>query len=220
MSMENYNLNVAIVEDHLMVANLIRSNIISISDKINCTVFNEAKPLYTFLDSNTLDFLFLDVFMGDDNGLEILKKCRLNYTKENMKIIMLSSCKEPRIISDAIKFGANGFITKNDTVKEIEAAFDYLMHNPAKPYFSKNAADSLLGEKFNENEVKALSPREEQLLELICQGRTAKEMASDLELSVNTINYYTKRLMNKMGVNRTPDLIIKALADKSGKKYP
>lgn len=217
--MENYNFNVAIVEDHDMVANLVRSNIIAISDKINCTVFNEAKALYAFLETNKVDFLFLDIFLAGDNGLDILKKCRLDYAKEDMKIIMLSSCNDAKVISDGIKLGASGFITKNDSLKEIEAVFDFLINDAAKPYFSKNATESLLDEKFNKNEEKALSPREEQLLELICQGRTAKEMAYDLELSVNTINYYTKRLMSKMGVNRTPDLIIKALADKSGKKY-
>ncbi len=217
--MENYNFNVVIVEDHDMVANLIRSNIITLSDKINCTVFNNTKGLYPFLETNKVDFLFLDIFLAGENGLEILKKCRLSHSKEDMKIIMLSSCDEAKMISDGIKFGANGFITKNDSLKEIEAVFQFLLNNPTKSYFSKNATDSLLDETFNENKEKALSPREEQLLELICQGRTAKEMAFDLELSVNTINYYTKRLMNKMGVNRTPDLIIKALAEKSGKKY-
>jgi DNA-binding NarL/FixJ family response regulator len=217
--MENYNFNVVIVEDHDMVANLIRSNIITISDKINCTVFNEPGTFYPFLETNKVDFLFLDIFLAGENGLDILKKCRLDYAKEDMKIIMLSSCNDAKVISDGIKFGANGFITKNDSLKELEAVFSFLISNPTKPYFSKNAAESLLDEKFNETEIKSLSPREEQLLELICQGRTAKEMASDLELSVNTINYYTKRLMIKMGVNRTPDLIIKALADKSGKKY-
>jgi DNA-binding NarL/FixJ family response regulator len=217
--MESYNFNVVIVEDHDMVANLIRSNIITISDQINCTIFNEPGTFFPFLDTNKVDFLFLDIFLSGENGLDILKKCRLNYTKEDMKIIMLSSCNDAKIISDGIKFGANGFITKNDSLKELEAVFHFLIHNPAKPYFSKNAAESLLDEKFNDSEVKSLSPREEQLLELICQGRTAKELASDLELSVNTINYYTKRLMIKMGVNRTPDLIIKALADKAGKKY-
>ncbi len=217
--MENYNFNVVIVEDHDMVANLIRSNIITISDEINCTVFNETKTLYAFLETNKADFLFLDIFLGGENGLDILKKCRLSYAKEEMKIIMLSSCNDPKMISDGIKFGANGFITKNDSLKELETVFLYLKDNPTKPYFSKNAAEALLDEQFNKSDAKALSPREEQLLELICQGRTAKEMASDLELSVNTINYYTKRLMTKMGVNRTPDLIIKALADKAGKKY-
>jgi DNA-binding NarL/FixJ family response regulator len=217
--MENYDFNVVIVEDHDMVANLIRANIISISDKINCTVFNEPTPLYDFLETNRPHFLFLDIFLAGENGLDILKKCRLSYSKEDMKIIMLSSCNEAKVISEGIKFGANGFITKNDSLTEIEAVFHSLINNPTKPYFSKNATESLLNEQFNKSETKALSPREEQLLELICQGRTAKEMAFDLELSVNTINYYTKRLMIKMDVNRTPDLIIKALADKSGKKY-
>jgi DNA-binding NarL/FixJ family response regulator len=217
--MENYNFNVVIVEDHDMVANLIRANIMAISDKINCCIFNASSPLYDFLETNRPEFLFLDVFLGSDNGLDILKKCRLSHSKEDMKIVMLSSCNEPKIISDGIKFGANGFITKNDSLAALQEVFHSLINNPEKAYFSKNAAESLLEEQFNKKDTKALSPREEQLLELICQGRTAKEMASDLELSVNTINYYTKRLMTKMGVNRTPDLIIKALADKSGKKY-
>src|SRR6186713_257411 len=109
--MENYNFNVVIVEDHDMVANLIRSNIITLSDQINCTVFNETSTLYPFLETNKTDFLFLDVFLGGENGLDILKKCRLTYAKEDMKIVMLSSCNDPKVISDGIKFGANGFIT-------------------------------------------------------------------------------------------------------------
>ena len=217
--MENYTLNVVIVEDHDMVANLVCANITSLSNGIHCTVFNDTQQLYEFLAANKVDFLFLDVFLGNENGLDIVKKCRLSYVKEDLKIVMLSSCKDAKVISDGIKFGANGFITKNDSLKEIEGAFVSLINDPTKTYFSKNATESLLDDQFKKSDTKALSPREEQLLELICQGRTAKEMASDMELSVNTINYYTKRLMVKMGVNRTPDLIIKALADKAGKKY-
>lgn len=210
MFMGDSNFNVVIVDDHNMVANLISSNINKFCSKCSCSVFNEADKLFSFLETNKVDFLFLDLFLSGDNGLDILKKCRLNL-KNDMKIIILSSCKEPKMISDVIKSGANGFITKNDALDEIEAVLKYLKSNPSKPYLSKNATESLLEEKFNESETKRLSPREEELLTLICKGKTAKEIAYELELSINTIHYYTKRLMLKMGVKRTPDLIIKAL---------
>lgn len=218
--MDNYNFSVAIVENHDMVAHLISSTIQSISDKIKCQVFNDSKTFYAFLETNKPEFLFLDIFLENENGLDILKNCRLSFSKEAMKIIILSSCNEAKVISDAIKFGANGFITKNDAIEEIKAVLNYVTTNSTKPYFSKNAADSLLEDKFfNEEEKKTLSPREEQLLGLICAGKTAKEIAYELELSLNTIHYYTKRLMTKMGVNRTQDLIIKALADNYIKKH-
>ena len=65
---------------------------------------------------------------------------------------------------------------------------------------------------FSKKEVK-LSPREVQLLHLMCDGMTAKEIAYKLDLSVNTIHFYSKRLMAKMVVNRTVDLILKAIEE-------
>lgn len=211
MSMESCNLNVVIVDDHDMVANLLRSNICKFCNRCSCNVFNESAKLFNFLETNKVDFLFLDLYLSKDNGLDILKKCRLNISKEEMKIVILSSSAEPKIIMDVINLGANGFITKNDAPDELNAVINYLVSNPSKPYLSKNATDILLEGKFSKVEEKKLSPREEELLGLICKGKTAKEMAYELELSINTIHYYTKRLMNKMGVKRTPDLIIKAL---------
>lgn len=124
---------------------------------------------------------------------------------------MLSSSNEYKIITDSISLGANAYVTKEDRPDEIFAAIDHIFGGNFKPYFSANTKEVFLSDGFEETNIK-LSPREDQLLRLICDSKTPKEIAFELNLSINTIHYYTKRLMVKMKVNRTPDLILKAIS--------
>lgn len=203
-------MKIGILEDHALIAELLKENLNSKLGYDEIYIFNNSERLFSLLQNEKLDFLFLDMYINNENGINVLKECRKHYNKEELKIIILSSSVEPKIISDSFKYEANGYVTKHESMDEIIEVFQNLIEFPLKNRVSSSVSDILLEYNISGDKIK-LSPREEQLLALICNAKSAKEIAYELDLSLNTIHYYTKRLMIKMGVNRTPDLILKAI---------
>lgn len=211
-TIQDLSLHLAILDDHKMIAEMLKHVLKKFSFVNSIDIFSESDAFFDHINKNKIDVLLLDVFMPDVDGLEVLKKCREKYDSGKLKIIVLSSSLDPEIISSALDNGVNAYLTKEDFSSELIAAFEYIYKNQGKAYVSKNATDILLSERIDKQNVMKLSPRETQLLKYICEAKTAKEIAHELDLSVNTIYFYTKRLMNKMEVNRTQDLIIKAVS--------
>lgn len=206
------SLNVAILDDHKMIAEMLKHVLKKFPYVKSIETFYESDVFFDHIKRNRIHVLLLDVFMPDVDGIEVLKKCREKYNSSKLKIIVLSSSLDPEIISKALDHGVDAYLTKEDFSSELLTAFELMYKKPGRAYVSEKATDILLSDKADKVTVVRLSPREKQLLKFICDGMIAKEMAYELNLSVNTIYFYTKRLMVKMDVKRTSDLIIKAVA--------
>jgi len=210
--MDGLTLNLAILDDHKMIAEMLKQVLKKYSFVNSIETFSEADSFFEHIKKNKIQVLLLDLFMPNVDGIEVLSKCRKKYKSDKLKIIVLSSSIDPDIISMALNQGVDAYLTKEDFSSELIAAFEFIYNNPERTYISKNATDILLFDRADKDKEMRLSLRERQLLKLICEAKTAKEIAHDLNLSVNTIYFYTKRLMQKMDVNRTQDLIIKSIS--------
>ncbi|MEL4306581.1 response regulator transcription factor [Joostella sp. CR20] len=204
-------MRVAILDDHKMITDMVVGILENVPEVRSKQSFTSHPEFIAYIKSNDVNLIIIDVFMPEKNGLEIIKEIREFSKVKDLKIIVLSSSVSTKIMKDAISFGANAYVTKQDAISELIEAIVHFKQNNEKPYFSQNATLAMV-DNFNKKEVK-LSPRELQLLNLMCDGMTAKEIAYELDLSVNTIHFYSKRLMAKMDVNRTVDLILKAIEE-------
>ena len=84
--------------------------------------------------------------------------------------------------------------------------------NAGKQYIGKGIRDTLINSVFTDEQVVLhLSPREKEVLQKVCSGRTIKEIAYDLKLSAHTVQYYHRSVMEKLKVKRTTDLIVYAM---------
>lgn len=210
--MEGLSLNVAILDDHKMIAEMLKHVLKKFSYVKTIETFYESDVFLDHFKKKRVHMLILDVFMPDIDGIEVLKKCREKYDSSKLKIVVLSSSIDPDIISLALDNGVDAYLTKEDFSSELVTAFQFIYKNPSRAYVSEKATNVLLSDKADKIAVIRLAPREKQLLKFICDAMTAKEIAHELDLSVNTIYFYTKKLMNKMEVNRTQDLILKAVS--------
>ncbi|MCF8715463.1 response regulator transcription factor [Joostella atrarenae] len=204
-------MHVVILDDHKMITDMVREILQDVPEVRHIETFTSHLEFLGYLKENEVNLIILDVFMPETNGLEVIKEVRAFKKDDQYKIIVLSSSVSTKIMRDAISLGANAYITKQDAVSDLISAIVHFKEGNSKPYFSKNATLAMV-DNFHKKDVK-LSPRETQLLQLMCDGMTAKEIAFELDLSVNTIHFYSKRLMAKMDVNRTVDLILKALEE-------
>jgi two-component system invasion response regulator UvrY len=155
------------------------------------------------------DILIVDLMMPEINGMKLIEICRSNF-KDKVKIIVLSSITDVQTIKQAIRAGANGFLSKGSDIEELTEAI--LTVNEGKQYIASKLRNSMLDSMFVEEQViYHLSPREKDVLNKVCSGQTIKEIAYDLKLSVHTVQYYHRCVLAKLKVKRTSDLIVFAM---------
>jgi two-component system invasion response regulator UvrY len=109
-----------------------------------------------------------------------------------------------------LRSGASGYLCKDSSPEELADALITVYHG--EPYIGESLRPSLLRNTLAEEQfVYNLSPREKEVLKLVCDGKTIKESAYEMELSVNTVQTYYKTILKKFNLNRTADLIVFAM---------
>lgn len=205
-------MNIALIDDHQMLTDSIR-NILAADPLVQeVRTFTSAEEfLSAALSTWFPDIIITDLLMpGGMTGLELVEKIKQSHARGKFKIIILSSVTDVQVIRQAVKAGVSGYLSKNTSIKELMEAI-YAVQ-AGEQYIAHKLRDSLINHLFTEEQVVShLSPREKDVLHLICSGHTIKEAAYELSLSVHTVQGYHKNIMKKFKVNRTADLIVYAI---------
>jgi len=202
-------MNIALVDDHLLLTEALRNLLLRMTEVENVVTFNGAEAFLENDLSKAPDILIMDLMMNGISGLQLLDICRSTYPKD-MKIVVLSSLTDVQTIKHAIRKGANGFLSKSTPLEELKDAILQII--AGKQYIGKTVRESLVNSVFTEEQIVFhLSPREKEVLQRVCSGRTIKEIAYDLKLSAHTVQYYHRSVMDKLKVKRTTDLIVYAM---------
>lgn len=201
-------MTLAIVEDHKIFAELLRKALLELDFIEAIDIYFNPLEFLKQLNIIKYDLLITDILMPEMQGIDLIVECR---KKNNMDIIVLSTLTYTMSIKEAISAGANGFLAKEGSFDELIHAIKLVKNKVKNPYIGKALIDNLVQNSLFGEEVISLSPRQKRLLQLICEGNTVKEIADIEKLSVNTVNSYLQHLMHKLEVNRTPDLILKAI---------
>jgi len=148
--------------------------------------------------------IVMDAAMPGTSGLAAIKV--ILEQRPSARILMLSMHSEETLVRQAMAAGARGYVLKNAidldlaaAVKKVAAGETVLDPAVARPA-------PLMGER-----AKRLTPRELEVLQLICNGLSNKEIASKLELSANTVAVHRANIMNALGVHKTAELVVYAL---------
>lgn len=211
-------MNITIVDDHRLLSELLKVSLSEFDFITNINVYNSPNNYLKHCSLIATDVLIVDMVMPEISGIELIKECRKVLNKSALKILVLSTIVDTNLIKEAFLAGANGYLCKDVSLDELCHAIKFVKAEEKKTYVGASIKDVLLQSQLFDAVEFNLSKREKELLQLICNGRTVKEIASDLGLSKNTVQSYMKQLMRKMEVNRTPDLILKAI--KYGFFYP
>lgn len=205
---------IGIAEDH----DLFRKGIVSIINGIeNHRVVCEAgngKELLEQIPKAKPDLVILDIEMPEMNGEQTLKKIREKFS--SVRVIMLSMYYEDAFISKFIGLGANGFLPKNCSLEKFEDAIFSVLETGY--YFDEKINRILLYSMAKTNKLKrykegvtTLSPIEVQVLQLICEEKSVKQIAEELCLSPRTIEGHRSRLYEKTKARNLIGLAIYAI---------
>lgn len=152
------------------------------------------------------DLLVLDVALPDKHGLDVLKEVKL--LRPSIRVIMLSLYPEREFALRAIKAGASGYLTKDRSPSELVKAVEEVV--AGRRYITASLANQiadLLDRGQPETLHASLSDREMQVLRLLGQGKAVSIIADELALSVKTVSTYRGRLLEKLKLTTTADLI-------------
>lgn len=150
------------------------------------------------------DLLLLDVALNDGDGIDTLPQ--LLAAAPDMKTIILTSYTEANVINRALSNGAHGYMLKTTDIQEFTKGIKLVMQGDI--YICQEA--KLQCSKPDDIAIK-LTLREKEILKLIVEGYTMKEISSKLCLGFETIHSYTKYLREKLHANNTASLVRKAL---------
>lgn len=217
--MEN-TIKVIIIDDHEIVRDgislLIKKNpLIEVVGEVS-----DGGEFFGLLKNNCMpDIIILDIDLPDISGIEIAKIIVKEYPK--IKIIMFSGSFQENIIYEALEAGAIGFVTKNSMREELLEAVE-MVHND-KPFLSSFIPNDTLvkyiRKEKNENkyafdETKKLSSREIDVLKLLANGLSYKEVATKLFISARTVESHKKNIEEKLELNSMVDLLKYAIKNK------
>src|ERR1019366_1699560 len=205
----NMNAKLLLVDDHPMMLDVLRQ---AIEEQPHLKVVGEASTgesaVKLALDLMP-DLVVMDVHLMDMNGLEATRQ--ILSALPGTKIIIFSGDADGTLVDEALQAGAHGYIFKRGSSADLLRAIDEVMAGKLSlspeliPAIVEDYQRHLVGE--SEPSKAVLSQREQQLLRLISKGLRNKEMATELNLSDNTIETYRARLMKKVCCSSTAELV-------------
>ncbi|MDR6464512.1 response regulator transcription factor [Chryseobacterium sediminis] len=210
--MEHAKIKIGIVDDDLLFVQLLK-NYIDNNGDYQVTLTSTGGYQFLTEDSGSLDILILDLRMTNGDGLEVMSELAKRETET--KIIVLSSFYRRSFMGQMLKMGAHAFLPKEIELEELLAVIKTVHHTGH--YFSNDQMDvmrSQLSNKlpefhaFSKNE---LTDREVDVLRLVCQQLSTKEIADSLFISPKTVETHKTNLMIKTGVKNMAGLVIYAV---------
>ena len=146
----------------------------------------------------------MDCAMPGENGLEATRTIRERVP--GASVLMLSMHSEATLVDQAMAAGARGYVLKNAIDLDLAAAVKRVASGETLLDPALTRTPSLHGER-----ARALTPRELEVLRLICDGLSNREIADQLGVSVNTVAVHRANIMNTLGVHKTAELVVYAI---------
>ena len=200
------SIRVLIADDHALV----RAGIRALVEKIDGIVVvgeagsgSEALELVKELKPN---LMLLDITMPDGGGFDVLD--HLTKKRPDIKVIVLTVHDAGEYAIRALREGAAGFLPKSAASIELEQAIQTVIRGEV--YISPETSRKTLleyGKGTKRDLLGTLSPRQREVLRLIAEGRTTKQIAQHLEISVKTVETHRAQLMERLGIHDVAGLV-------------
>ncbi len=154
------------------------------------------------------DIAILDISMPDLNGIEATR--RIVSRCPGTKVLALSMHSHERFVQEMLAAGASGYVLKECAIQELVGAIEVVVAGGTylSPAMVSMVAKQVVGQPSSGSEPAsgALSGREREVLQLLAEGKSAKEIAWTLGISASTIRVHRKNLMDKLGMDNLPEL--------------
>jgi two-component system invasion response regulator UvrY len=200
-------MRILLVDDHAIVRDGFRRILADAFPDLTCGEAGNAEQALELVRNDKWDVIVLDISMPGRGGLEALKDIQL--LRPEVPVLMMTMYPEDQYALRALRSGASGYITKGsapddvvEAVKKVLAGGKYV-----SPTLAEHLATRLVSPDTGRPRHESLSDRELQVLRMLAKGMTVKEIGFDLHLSEKTISTYRTRVLEKMNLRTTAELM-------------
>jgi len=201
---------ILIVDDHEVVRQGLRGLLEKMAGWSVCGEASNGREAVEQALALKPDVVVLDLGMPELNGLEAGR--RILKALPRCALVVLSAYQEDAVVRDVIAAGARGYVLKSESARDLVMAVESVLDG--RPFFSARIADVVLGSLTGRSTAPAvdsraarLTPREREVLQLLAEGNSNKEVAATLGLGVKTTATHRASLMKKLGVRSVGDLV-------------
>ncbi len=202
--MTEQRISVLLVDDHSLVRRGFRR---LLEDEPDIQVVGEAsdgEEAIKLARSLRPRVIVMDCALPGINGLQATRKI-LQFAPQTL-VLMLSMHTEDTWVRQALDAGARGYVLKNAMDLELGSAIRRIVKGETVIDGQLSTQETLKGERNS-----GLTPREVEILQLICDGKSNKEIAVQLELSANTVAVHRANIMDALGIHKTAELVVYAI---------
>ncbi|HEX8988883.1 MAG TPA: response regulator transcription factor [Rhodocyclaceae bacterium] len=201
----NEKIRVLIADDHAIVRQGLKQILSETEDLLVAGEADDGAEALLLARSQEWDVFLLDVAMPNRNGIDTLKQLKKEFPK--LPVLILSMHPEDQYAVRAIQAGAAGYLTKQSAPAELVAAIRKVAGGEKyiSPTLAARLAEVIAGG--DRAGFEKLSDREHEVLRLIASGKTLTQVAEELNISVATVSTYRARLLEKLGLSNTAELI-------------
>jgi DNA-binding NarL/FixJ family response regulator len=201
-------LRVLLADDHTLVRAGIRALLEEIPEVTVIAETGDGREALDLMRKHRPDIALLDIGMPGLNGLEIAQ--RAGKECPSTRILILSMHAGDTYVAQALQAGVAGYLLKDAAVDELPLAIKAVMRGEAylSPAISRKVMDGFLhGHEGAANPLAELTSRQREILQLIAEGHSTKEIASILNVSVKTVETHRLNMMERLGIHDIPGLV-------------
>lgn len=207
--MKNIPYHIILADDHLIVRQGIKKIIDGISGLRVIGEAGNGLELLSLLQNAIPDMVILDISMPNLRGIEATREIKVKYPA--LKVLILTMHKDKELLDHALSMGADGYMLKEDSDQELHKAIKKIRQGGVyiTPRLTEEVLDHWAKKQYDIHRMPLLNltKREKDVLKLIVEGKTSKEIASALYISVRTCENHKASIMKKLGMKKTTDLL-------------
>jgi DNA-binding NarL/FixJ family response regulator len=204
-------LRILVADDHDLLRRGVKTLLESHSGWEVCGEATTGREAVTKYEQLKPDVVILDIGMPDLNGLEAARRIRT--ASANSEILILSVHHSDQLIREIVDAGIRGYIVKSDSDRDLIIAVEALANH--KPFFTTRVTEVILSRFSSGGPVKnvpelireRLTAREREIVQLIAEGKSSKEVASSLGISIKTAETHRANVMRKLEIHTVSELV-------------
>ena len=207
-------MRVMLADDHTLVRAGIRALVESLDGVTVVAETGDGREALELVERHRPDVLLLDITMPGLNGLEIAE--RTTRSSPSTRIVILSVHANEAYVAQALRAGVAGYLLKDAAATELALALRAVARGETylSPAISKQVVDGFLrNPDLTPGLLAGLTARQREILQLVAEGRSTKEIASLLEISVKTVETHRTQLMERLGIHDVPGLVRLAIRE-------
>ena len=210
--------NLLLVDDHSLIRAGVRALVLDIPGYAVVGEASDGSQVIDMVAALNPDIILLDISMRDTSGLDALCELKRRYPRN--KVLILSMHTDPEMIMRALEMGAHGYLLKDTTATELQQALEALRND--ERYLSPAIAHTVINQALTRAQktpepvetTHNLTARQLEILRLIVRGKSTREIAHGLDLSIKTVESHRSQIMKRLQIFDVAGLVLFAVRER------